>query len=175
MRGEETGALVDGARGIVRTVIDWVKTQDNIRALASLDAHARNAARTDSDVDLVFLARNPNEFRDIEWLLGIDWLRAGVRLIRWGDAEHGALWCRRAWFEPECEVEFAFAFTAWADVSSMDKQTMRVVSDGCHILYDPDQLLERLTLAVTRHNLQPSSWLPFRSRLQKKDCHSRRC
>lgn len=64
------------------------------------------------------------------------------------DEEYGAVWCRRAWFKPQYEVEFAFASLSWADVSPVDQGTERVVSDGCRILYDPDELLKRLAVAV---------------------------
>jgi uncharacterized protein len=141
--------LVEQANAIVRTVSHWVKTKDNIRGLALVGSFARNAARGDSDIDLILLTENPTEFRDTTWLPSINWLAAGVRLLKWDDEEYGVVWSRRAWFEPECEVEFTFALTTWADVSPVDIGTSRVISDGCRILYDPEGLLKRLTTALT--------------------------
>jgi uncharacterized protein len=119
------------ANAILRIGSDWVETKDNIRGRALVGSFARHEARTDSDIDLVLLTKDPAEFRDDTWLPSIDWPGAGVRLIKWSNEEYGAVWSRRALFHPQCEVEFAFALTAWADISPMDVGTKRVISDGC--------------------------------------------
>jgi uncharacterized protein len=137
------------AAGILEIVTDWATSRQDIRGVALVGSHARDAARPDSDVDLVFLSTHPNSFRDTAWLTSVDWSQAGVHLTKWRDEEYGAVWSRRAWFKPECEVEFAFAPLSWAEVSPVNPGTKRVVTDGCGILYDPDGLLDRLTLAVT--------------------------
>jgi uncharacterized protein len=120
---------LDRASGLLRIVIDWAQAQVDIRGLALVGSHARNAARPDSDADLVLLVENPNNFPDAAWLASVEWPRAGVHPTKWTDEEYGAVWCRRAWFEPECEVEFAFASLSWADVSPVDQGTDRVVSE----------------------------------------------
>jgi uncharacterized protein len=136
------------ASAILRIITEWARAQENVYGLALVGSHARNAARPDSDIDLIVLAQNPSGFRDAAWLTTIEWSRAGVRPIKWSDEEYGVVWSRRMWFKPEGEVEFGFAPLSWADVSPVDKGTQRVVSDGCRILYDPDGLLKRLTTAV---------------------------
>jgi len=122
--------------------------QPNIRGLALIGSHARCEAREGSDIDLVYLTQNPNSFRNTAWLTRIDWSQAGVHLVKWADEEYGAVWCRRAWFRAECEIEFAFASISWADVSPVDQGTVRIVSGGCRVLYDPDGSLSRLRSAV---------------------------
>ena len=139
----------DRTFGLLETVTDWAKAKHDIRGLALVGSHARNAAGPHSDIDLVLLADNPNSFRDGAWLKTIQW-SGGVRPTKWSDEEYGVVWCRRIWFEPEGEVEFAFAPLSWADLSPIDEGTRRVVSDGCRVLYDPDGLLKGLTLAVGR-------------------------
>jgi uncharacterized protein len=136
------------ALAILDAVSDWAKSQGDIRGIALIGSHARDSARPDSDIDLVFLSKDPNRFRDAAWLSNVEWSRAGVNLTKWADEEYGAVWSRRAWFGPECEVEFAFASLHWAAVSPLDPGTAQVVSDGCHIRYDPDGLWKRLMLAV---------------------------
>jgi len=152
MTGREGGWLLtdnlDRAVGILETVAHWAKAQENVRGLALVGSHARNAARPDSDIDLVVLAQNPRNFRDAAWLTTIEWSRAGVHPVKWSHEEYGVVWSLRAWFEPECEVEFGFASLSWADASPVDEGTRRVISDGCRVLYDPDGLLKRLTMAV---------------------------
>jgi uncharacterized protein len=136
------------ASAILRIVTEWAKAQENVHGLALVGSHARNAARPDSDIDLVLLAQNPSGFRNAAWLTTIEWSRAGIHPVRWSDEEYGVVWSRRTWFEPAMEVEFSFAPMSWADVSSVDKGTQRVVSDGCRVLYDPDGLWKRLRTAV---------------------------
>jgi len=134
--------------GILQTVTRWAKAQENVRGLALVGSHARNAARPDSDIDLVVLAQDTKIYRDAAWLTAIEWSAAGVHPVKWSHEEYGVLWSLRVWFEPECEVEFGFAPLSWAEVSPVDKGTQRVIADGCRILYDPDGLMKRLTTAV---------------------------
>jgi hypothetical protein len=141
-------SLSDRTSGIVATVTAWVKMQDTIRGLALVDFQAQSTAPTDLCIHFVLLTKNPDHFREISWLHDIDWLQAGVRLIRWTDEEYGAVWTRRAWLEPHYEVEFSFAFTTRAAVFSLDPTTARTRSKGWRILYDPKGLLKRLTTAV---------------------------
>lgn len=135
---------------IVPTIVDWAKSKEDIRGVALVGSHARDQARWDSDIDLVFLTEHADDFRSAAWLATIDWSRAGVHPTRWVDEEYGVVWCRRIWLKPDFELELGFAPLSWAEVSSVDEGTKRVVSDGCRVLYDPDGLLKRLTLAVGR-------------------------
>jgi hypothetical protein len=129
---------------IVTALTNWARLQEDIRGLALVGSHARNAARPDSDIDIVCLSKNPDRFRDTSWLVTIEWSRLGFELIKWSDEEYGALWSRRMRLKPDCELEFGFTSLSWADTGPVDRGTAKVISDGCRILYDPDGLLERL-------------------------------
>jgi uncharacterized protein len=142
--------VTDRAAAILTSITKWAKTQPQIRGLALVGSYARNAARPDSDIDLIVVAEDPQSFRDPAWLAAIDWPAANVRLAKWTDEEYGAVWSRRVGLSPKGEVEISFACISWADTSPVDPGTARVVSDGCHILFDPDGLLERLVLRATR-------------------------
>jgi hypothetical protein len=135
---------------IVTALTNWAKLQQDIRGVALVGSHARNAARPDSDIDMVILSKKPDRFRDTSWLTTIEWSRLGVELINWSDEGYGALWSRRIWLKPDCEVEFGFTSLSWADVAPIDRGTAEIISNGCRILYDPDGLLERLTLALSK-------------------------
>jgi len=59
---------------IMRTVLAWATAQPKIRAVALVGSHARGAARPDSDIDLVLLVTDPQDFRaDTTWIEQIDW------------------------------------------------------------------------------------------------------
>jgi uncharacterized protein len=120
--------MIDRAADILTAVTRWAKTQAQVRGLALVGSHARGAARPDSDIDLIALAKDPQIFRDPAWLAAIDWSAAKVRPAKWTDEEYGAVWSRRVGLTPEGEV----------------------VREGCRILYDPDGLLERLVGKATR-------------------------
>jgi hypothetical protein len=138
----------DRVPAILNSVVDWAKAQEGVRGVALVGSHARNQARRDSDIDLVLLADNPDRFRDVAWVTDIAWPRTGVHPTRWADEEYGAVWSRRIWFDPDCEIELIFAPVRWADVSPVDDGTRRVISGGCRVLYDPDLLLTRLVSTV---------------------------
>jgi predicted nucleotidyltransferase len=133
---------------ILKIVADWAESQNDIRGLALVGSHARGNARAGSDIDLVFLCRDANRFRDPESLNGIDWSRAGMEVIKWADEDYSALWSRRAWVTGAGEIEFGFTSLSWADISPVERGTAEVMSGGCRILYDPDRLLTRLAEAV---------------------------
>jgi uncharacterized protein len=133
---------------IVTAVTNFAKLQQDIRGVALVGSHARNAARPDSDIDIVILSKKPDRFRDTSWLTTIEWSRLGVEVIKYSDEEYGALWSRRTWLKPDCEVEFGFTSLSWADIAPVDRGTAEIISNGCRILYDPDGLLEILTLAL---------------------------
>ena len=136
--------MTDRISAILAVIMKWAKAQSEIRGLALVGSHARNAARPDSDIDLIVLAEDPESFRDPAWLAAINWSIARVRATSWSDEEYGAVWSRRVWLDPDGELEVSFAHITWADTSSVDPGTARVVQDGCRVLYDPDGSLERL-------------------------------
>jgi predicted nucleotidyltransferase len=135
---------------ILRIILHWAKAQDAIRGLALVGSHARNEARTDSDIDLVLLADNPGKFRNKMSLAGIDWSEAGVHATRYTDEAYGVAWSRRLWLETQREIEFTFVPLSWAAVSPVDEGTKQVVTDGFVVLLDPDGLLGQLVTAVAR-------------------------
>jgi hypothetical protein len=98
-----------------------------------------------SDIDLVVLTDDRDSY-----LTGTDWIepaagQAGriVRTQAWGPVME-----RRVELPSGFLVEFGFAPTEWACVDPLDPENARVVADGFEVLYDPDELLHRLVLAV---------------------------
>ena len=146
----ELGLSPMPAERIFQVVVDWARTQPTIQAVAIVGSYARGQARPDSDLDLVFPATNPLDFRaDIGWLRAIDWNALNVRPLKWEDEDYGALWSRRIWLGPNgVEVEIGFASVSWANVNPLDSGTRHVISDGCRILHDPKGMLRRLCSAV---------------------------
>jgi hypothetical protein len=137
------------AEYIIQAVLRWAIGRNDIRGVVLVGSRARGNTRRDSDIDLVILAEKPETFRtEPSWLTSIDWTAVPTRVCRWGDEDYGAVWSRRIWLEPNFELEISFAPLAWANPSPLDPGTRQVVADGCHILHDPDGVLDRLCAAV---------------------------
>jgi hypothetical protein len=93
----------------------------------------------------MFLAVNPALFRqDEKWVNEIQWAVVEARISNWKDEDYGVIWSRHVYLDNETEIEFGFGFPSWASVSPVDEGTFRVMSDGCRILYDPENLLSKL-------------------------------
>lgn len=143
-----------GIEPILQVVLAWATAQPEIRAVALVGSHARGTARPDSDIDLVLLATDPDAFRaGTTWVGQIDWHAIDTGALRWQDEEYGTAWSRRVCLtDRRVLVEFTFASLNWANTDLPDAGTRRVISGGCRILYDSDELLSRLCEAIGREN-----------------------
>lgn len=137
---------------IVQVVLAWATAQSKIQAVALVGSHARGTARSDSDIDLMLLATDPDAFRAYNtWVAEIDWHAIGIRPHKWQDEDYGAAWSRQVWLTDRCvQVELTFASLSWSGADPPDVGTRRVISDGCRILHDPDGLLACLCRAISR-------------------------
>lgn len=138
---------------IVQQVTYWAVRQESILAASLVGSQARGTARADSDIDLMFLALQPSDFRaNADWLSKIDW---GDRHIEnWEDRDYGVVWSRHVQLranghEANCmAVELSFGQLSWASVAPLDIGTQQVVLNGCHILYDPEERLSQLVQLI---------------------------
>jgi hypothetical protein len=137
---------------IIQVVLAWATAQPKIRAVAVVGSRARGGGRPDSDIDLMLLATDPDGFRaDTTWVGQIDWHAIDIRPRKWQDEEYGTAWSRRVWLaDRRWQVELTFASLSWANTDPPDSGTRRVISDGCRILHDPDELSSRLCEAIGR-------------------------
>ena len=125
----------------------WACSRSDILALAVLGSWARGTARTDLDVDLLFIAREPQAYRyDELWLAEIRWPEGYV--IDWQDVDYGLVWSRHVRLVPEREIEFGFCAPSWAATDPLDIDTAKIVANGFLVLLDKTRILEHL-LAVT--------------------------
>lgn len=130
---------------MLTTIVRWAAQQPAMLAAALVGSHARDAARVDSDVDIMLIVTDPDRFRDDgQWLADIDWASLNRRVDHWQDEAYGIAWSRRVWLTDGMEIEFTFGPSAWAAIDPVDAGTLRVVQDGCRILLDPAGTLQRL-------------------------------
>lgn len=129
---------------LLDAVAAWARGVAAVRGVALVGSHARGAARPDSDVDLVILARRTGPLvRDRSWL-GAFGEVASVTEEDWGRVTS-----LRVVYDDGIEVEFGLTDPGWVDVP-IDEGTRRVATDGIRVLYDPDGSFAQLLLALPR-------------------------
>jgi uncharacterized protein len=123
---------------VVNRVSRWVAVRDDIVGLLLVGSHARNAARPDSDIDLIVLTRDTTRYADRAWA---DELAIGelIRTRSWGPITE-----QRFATTSGLEVEIGLGRPDWASVDPVDPGTRRVVTDGARILHDPTGVLATL-------------------------------
>jgi predicted nucleotidyltransferase len=120
----------------------WASAQPNIEAVALVGSWARESADEESDVDLIILTTQPeNYINDSSWSV----LFGGVtecKVEDWGRCKS-----LRVFYKDNLEVEYGFALPEWADIP-VDPGTHRVVSNGMKSLFDPKGVLAKLQKEV---------------------------
>ncbi|MCX4760493.1 nucleotidyltransferase domain-containing protein [Streptomyces sp. NBC_01275] len=130
----------------MRTVVDrvtrWAGNRSDAVALLLVGSWARDAARPDSDVDLVLLTTEPSRYADDDaWVRELA-LGEVVRIQQWGPVTE---W--RHVTASGLEVEVGVGSPDWARTDPVDVGTRRVVTDGARALYDPAGLVAALIRA----------------------------
>ena len=122
------------AQKMIGAIVEWWKQQPEAIAAALVGSYARREARSDSDIDLILLSRNPDFLlEDTSWVRQFG-SPSSVSSENWGDVTSVRV------RYPDCEVEFGLAAAAWAS-DPADPGVGRVVRQGIRILHDPDRIL----------------------------------
>ncbi len=89
--------------------VSWASAQPDVHGIALVGSYARNAAREDSDIDLVLLTDQLRTYlEDIQWI------------ERFGAPEkhqvedYGKLASLRVWYQNGLEVEYGITTPDWA-------------------------------------------------------------
>ena len=120
----------------------WAAAQSDVKAVALVGSYARDAATPGSDIDLLILVADvDNYIRDQSWvsLFG----EVTERL----EEDWGRVTSLRAFYKNGLEVEYGFSTPDWAD-TPIDAGSFRVVSDGMKILFDPLDILSTVQREV---------------------------
>ncbi|MFE6687606.1 nucleotidyltransferase domain-containing protein [Streptomyces sp. NPDC057743] len=128
-------------REITGRITHWAAGRLDIVGLLLVGSYARNAARADSDIDLVLLTTDRSRYADGSWAEGLA-LGELVRTRAWGPISE-----RRYALASGLEVEINIGSPHWARTDPVDPGTRRVVTDGARPLHDPAGLLDALIRA----------------------------
>jgi hypothetical protein len=141
---------------LMDAVAAWAAAQPSCRAMALAGSWAREAARDESDLDLLVLTDRIDHWTgDGAWLGGL--LSDKGFSVESIDMEtYGAARSWRARLASGAELELTFADLDWAEINPIDAGTRRVAEDGLRVLIDKDGRLGRLMTALNRPS-PPSS------------------
>ena len=122
--------------GFLDTFSRWADAQPDIEAVALVGSHGRGTAAEDSDVDLVILTSDVDRY-----LLDRSWVLLFGEFAECREEDYGRVTSVRAVYGGGLEVEFGFAVP-------IDAGTLRVVTDGMEVLYDPRGILATMKREV---------------------------
>src|SRR5205085_4257443 len=136
--------------GLLDRVAAWAHAQPDLAALALVGSRARGTARAESDLDLVFLTRDPERYvRDESWAQEL-----GAASVQ-ATAHRGALVEQRLKLVWGPELDVGVGSPRWASVAPLDPGTERVTREGLRIVYDPERILDQLQQAVRARSGSP--------------------
>jgi predicted nucleotidyltransferase len=124
-------------RDFVNPVVAWASGQNDVQGIALVGSFAREAARDDSDIDLVILTEQPAKYLD-----DVKWIERFGPVEKHQSEEYGKLISIRVWYQSGVEVEYGITTPDWAAVP-LDAGTRRVISDGMIVLFERGNLLSR--------------------------------
>lgn len=113
-------------------------------AAAVVGSHARGAANSQSDVDLVILTTRPQLYLD-----DTAWVGQFGSVARQQTEQYGRLTSLRVWYVDGPEVEFGLTTPDWAALP-LDEGTRRVIQDGMRVLWERTPLLSPLIAATAK-------------------------
>jgi len=137
---------------ILGQVKNWAQKRSEILALALVGSYARGEATLESDIDLMVIASDTEVFRqNYDWMYQINWESVSYKIQKWNDAQYGVVWSRHVYLSNsknnltnKIKVEISFGLPTWASIQPIDSGTFGVVSRGCKIIYDPQEILVKL-------------------------------
>lgn len=120
---------------ITGRITRWAANRQDIVGLLLVGSYARNAARPDSDIDIILLTTDQAQYLDNAWANELA-LGELIRTQSWG-----AITERRYATASGLEVEIGLGSPDWAQTDPVDPGTRHVITDGARPLHDPTGVL----------------------------------
>ena len=131
------------AQRFLATATAWAATRPDLVGLALVGSYARDAARPDSDIDLLLLTIDARRY-----LAETSWTLAFSAIARQQIENWGKVTSIRVWYASGLEVEFGVTTPDWAALP-VDEGTRHVVAGGIRVLIDRSGLLVDLRRALS--------------------------
>ena len=117
----------------------------NVLSVILVGSHARNAAREDSDIDLVIISDEP-----LKLLEDLDWIDSLGEVISWDREDWGLVQSIRVFYKDGSEVELGITSKEWIKIDPIDPATRRILQDGHQVLFDPKAMLDPLLTLISQ-------------------------
>ena len=121
----------------LKYISQWASIQSDIQAIALVGSHASGTATGTSDVDLVIITDDPNQY-----LHNLLWTERFGTVHKQQVEKYGLVTSIRVWYDNGLEVEYGITDEGWAAVP-LDKGTHQVIADGMRILFERGAILSR--------------------------------
>ena len=116
----------------------WAEQDPQIHCLLLVGSYARGTYTEASDLDVVVIVENPDDF-----LADTSFLETFGTVLRHRTEEYGACTSIRAWYASGWEVEFGIVAPSWI-AAPLDPGTRRVLRDGYQVVLDKQNYFKRL-------------------------------
>ena len=107
-----------------------------------MGSYARNAATETSDVDLVLITSQPDNY-----LMDLNWIQRFGQVDRHQLEDYGKLTSVRVWYIDGPEVEYGITDKSWAALP-LDEGTREVLAGGMRVLFEKEKILSRHQASV---------------------------
>ena len=130
--------MTNNIQEFLEVVVQWAEARSDVLALVLVGSYARGTPTPSSDVDLVLISTQPQDY-----LVDTNWA------THFGTIEKSQIedWSRvtslRVWYTDGKEIEFGFTSAEWA-AQPLDEGTRRTINDGIKILLDRDKIFSGL-------------------------------
>lgn len=126
---------------VIGRITRWATGREDIVGLLLVGSCARDAARPDSDIDIVLLTADEPGYFDDAWAMELGLCKL-IRTQSWGPITE-----RRYSTASGLEVEMGIGPATWAKTDPVDPGTRRVVTGGARLLHDRTGILANLLAA----------------------------
>lgn len=123
---------------VIGHVTRWAVKRRDVLGLLLVGSCARESPRPDSDIDLIVIVEDQDQYSDRAWTVDVG-LGEPSRVRWWGVV---CEW--RFVTSSGLEVEINIASPRWASTDPVDAGTRRVVCGGARPLHDPVGILAEL-------------------------------
>ena len=127
----------EDVHAFLKAFVDWASVRSDVQAMALVGSYARDAAKEDSDIDLVILTDQP-----MTYLETTKWAESFGAIEKQQIEDYGRLTSLRVWYQNGREVEYGFTLPDWAAMP-LEAGTQRVIQDGMLVLFERGNLLSQ--------------------------------
>ena len=121
----------------LKYISQWASIQSDIQALVLVGSHASGTATETSDVDLVIITDDPDQY-----LNNLLWIERFGTVRKQQVEKYGLVTSIRVWYDDGLEVEYGITDEGWAAVP-LNKGTQQVIANGMRILFERGAILSR--------------------------------